>query len=104
MYRNFYAPSKFNPGMTMPEKFPEDIECVIKSNNENYGSVYISNVEAAQNPNTLRSIINCYVEHKIRSVLTCAKGHSVSHSSQILDHYKYIPALDHEGYELTPHF
>ena len=49
MYRNHYSFSMPKPytSLNMPKKFPEDIECVIKSNNPEKGSVYISNIEAA---------------------------------------------------------
>lgn len=38
------------------EKFPEDIECIIKSPCPENGSLYISNIEAAENLSTLKSM------------------------------------------------
>lgn len=57
MYRNNYSFSMPKPYYTqnLPKTFPEDIECIIKSNDPEMGSLYISNVEAASNPNTLKS-------------------------------------------------
>ena len=44
---NYYAP--------LSKRFPEDIECIIQSPHRDRGSLYISNIEAAENPNTLQS-------------------------------------------------
>lgn len=35
--------------------FPEDIECIIEPKNGK-GGIYVSNIEAAENPKTLQSI------------------------------------------------
>jgi hypothetical protein len=49
---------RHNCPATLVRRFPEDIECVHRSNSLDRGSIFISNVEAAQNPNTLRSTPN----------------------------------------------
>jgi hypothetical protein len=54
-YRFGYSLPKSN---AMPEKWPEDIQCVHPSKNPNKGSIYVSNVEAASNHETLSSIYN----------------------------------------------
>ena len=38
-----------------PKKYPEDIQCVHPSSHPKKGAIYVSNVEAAENPNTLKS-------------------------------------------------
>lgn len=38
-----------------PKKYPEDIECVYPSSDPKKGAIYVSNVEAAENPATLKS-------------------------------------------------
>ena len=38
----------------MPEKFPEDIKCIIDPV-EGKGGIYVSNIEVAENPKTLQS-------------------------------------------------
>jgi hypothetical protein len=40
----------------MPKTFPEDIDCVIRGKTASQGSIYISNIEAAENIETLKSI------------------------------------------------
>ena len=58
MYRGNYSFSMPKPytSLNMPKKWPEDIECIIKASDPSCGSLYISNVEAAENINTLKSI------------------------------------------------
>jgi hypothetical protein len=41
----------------MPEKWPEDIQCVYPSKHPQKGSIYVSNVEAASNHLTLSRIL-----------------------------------------------
>ena len=57
MYRGNYSFSMPKPyaSLNMPKKWPEDIECIIKASDPSCGSLYISNVEAAENVNTLKS-------------------------------------------------
>jgi hypothetical protein len=40
--------------MTLMQKFPEDIECVVEPRSGR-GGLYISNIEVAENPRTLES-------------------------------------------------
>lgn len=54
----YFHPKAIHQGhQILPEnhKYPEDIECVLVSECPDKGSIFISNVEAAQNVNTLRS-------------------------------------------------
>ena len=37
------------------EKFPEDIECIVEPSKYNTGAIFVSNIEAACNPETLKS-------------------------------------------------
>lgn len=53
-YSSFSMPKPY-ASLNMPKKFPEDIECIIQSRNLSSGSLYISNIEAAENINTLKS-------------------------------------------------
>ena len=47
---------KYPSATSVSRGFPEDISCVFRSMNLDHGSIFISNVEAAKNPNTLASI------------------------------------------------
>ena len=47
---------KYPSAASVSRGFPEDISCVFRSMNLDHGSIFISNVEAAKNPNTLASI------------------------------------------------
>lgn len=57
MIRNHYSYSlpKAYGSVTLPQKFPEDIQCIIHSPDPAKGSLYISNIEAAENLSTLKS-------------------------------------------------
>jgi protein-tyrosine phosphatase len=88
----------------LPKKFPEDIECIIKSKDPDAGSLYISNVEAAENPMTLKSNPRPTSEYKIGAVLSCAKGYELKHPPHVVPHYKYIPTVDHEECDISIHF
>ena len=47
MYRtnnySFSMPKPYNT-VNMPKTFPEDIECIVKAKDQEFGSLYISNV------------------------------------------------------------
>jgi hypothetical protein len=60
MYRNHYSFSMPKPytSLNLPQKFPEDIECIIKGKSSTQGSLYISNIEAAENLKTLKSTLS----------------------------------------------
>jgi len=58
--------------------YPEDIECVHDPINGK-GGIYIGNLEAAQNLQTLKSTFYHHVENGIRAVLTAAKGIFLEH-------------------------
>lgn len=78
MQKHHYAYSQPKYGLLLSEKkFPEDIECIMKSSDSEKGSLYISNVEAASNPLTLRSNLKLNEELKIGAILSCAKGYKL---------------------------
>lgn len=52
-----YSMPKHYRTIEQPKTFPEDIECIIRSKLPDSGSLFISNVEAASNPATLKSTI-----------------------------------------------
>ena len=59
--------------------YPEDIECVHDPINGK-GGIFIGNLEAAQNLQTLKSTFYHHLENGIRAVLTAAKGIFLEHS------------------------
>ena len=58
--------------------YPEDIECVHEPMNGK-GGIFVGNLEAAQNLNTLKSTFLPNVENGIKAVLTAAKGVFLNH-------------------------
>jgi hypothetical protein len=55
MYQNYsYSMPRPYQSVEMPKTFPEDIECIVTAPTPDRGSLYISNVEAASNPSTLK--------------------------------------------------
>jgi hypothetical protein len=88
----------------MPKTFPEDIECIISAPMPDRGSLYISNVEAASNPNTLKSTYGPIAGFRIGAVMSCAKGYELKHPKTVVPHYKYIPTVDDEKCEIAVHF
>ena len=53
--------------------FQQDIQCIVEPTS-NVGGLFISNIEAASNPLTLRSTTLFNLEHAIGAVLSAAKG------------------------------
>jgi hypothetical protein len=105
MYQNYsYSMPRPYHSIEMPKTFPEDIECIVRGPTPDAGSLYISNVEAASNPNTLKSNTGLYAGLKITAVLSCAKGHELKHPKTIVPHYKYIPTVDDDRCEISVHF
>lgn len=98
-YSRFYeAPySAIRVGLKPQTVYPEDIQCVHDPNENNVGGIYISNLEAAQNPKTLN-------RHAIKAVITAASGATLNHSRSDVPHYKYIPGEDHERFDLARYF
>ena len=76
--------------------YPEDIECVLDSNN-GAGGIFIGNLEASQNLMTLK-------RHGIKAVLTAASGACLNHPKTEVPLYKYIPGEDHERFDLSVYF
>lgn len=58
--------------------YPEDIECVHDPINGK-GGIFLGNLEAAQNLQTLKSNIFNNLENGIKAVLTAAKGVFLNH-------------------------
>ena len=78
------------------KKYPEDIQLILKEEGAE-GALYVSNREAAENINTLRKL-------NIGAILSSAKNIILKHPSNIIPLYKYIPAEDHERFDLSPFF
>ena len=76
--------------------YPEDIECVIDPTNGK-GGIFISNVEAAQNINTLK-------RHGIEAILTAAFNINLTHNKNDIPYYKHVPGKDHEQFDLSIYF
>lgn len=70
-----------------PTVYPEDIQCIIDPINGR-GGIFISNVEAAQNPLTLK-------KHGIKAVLTAAISIDLKHTKEDVPFYKKVPGEDH---------
>ena len=77
------------------QQFPEDIECIVAPQ-QLKGGIYVSNIEVACNPQTLKSIFYFEVEYGIGAVLTAIKGKNLSEVVPKHIEYMYIPAVDHE--------
>jgi hypothetical protein len=45
-----------------------------------------------------------YVEHKIGAVISAAKGKNLAHSIPKHIEYLYIPAIDHESFDISQFF
>lgn len=71
--------------------YPEDYSCILESI-DGKGGLFIGNLEAAQNPNTLKSNAYLQVEHQIKAVLTAAKGVELGHSRTDVPYFLYVPA------------
>lgn len=99
MYSRFYeAPyAALRTSLKPQTVYPEDIQCIQDPNQNNVGGIYISNLEAAQNPRTLS-------RHGIKAVITAANGAVLNHNRADVPHYKYIPGEDHERYDLSRYF
>lgn len=80
--------------------FKEDIECIVEPLNGR-GGIYISNIEAASNQKTLASTIWYNSGYKIGAVITAAKGKCMAETLPKEIEYLYIPAIDHESFNLS---
>ena len=83
--------------------YQQDIECV-KDSVQGKGGIFIGNLQASQNLNTLKSSFHFISEHSIKSVLTSAKGVFLNHPKQDVPHHLYIPGEDHERFDLSKYF
>lgn len=79
------------------QSYPEDIECVLDPSGPGSGGIFVSNLEAAQNPRTLQ-------KHGIRAVLTAANGACLWHSRGDVPYYKYVAAEDKPAFDLSLYF
>ncbi len=85
------------------QQFPEDIQCIIEPV-LGCGGIYISNIEAAQNSETLKSIWDINAEFEIEAVITAIKGKNLDKEIPPHVEYLYIPAVDHESFDLSYYF
>lgn len=76
--------------------YAEDIECIVPSY-RGAGGIYISNIEAASNLKTLN-------QHNIKAVITACKGYLLKHTPDQLPYYLYLPATDHESFDISKYF
>jgi dual specificity phosphatase 12 len=68
------------------------------------GAIYVSGIDAARSLTTLKRIIQINLDHQIGAILSVARGGLVSHQKQDIPHYLYIPADDHESFDLQKSF
>jgi protein-tyrosine phosphatase len=68
------------------------------------GSIYISNFAAASDLPLLQSKILYIIGKNIKAVLSVARSGLLHHRKEDIPHYLYIPAEDHEDYELSKYF
>jgi protein-tyrosine phosphatase len=83
--------------------YPEDYSCILEPV-DGKGGLFIGNLEAAQNMNTLKSKPHSETEHQIKAVLTAAKGVELGHSRTDVPYFLYVPADDHESFDLSKYF
>lgn len=61
-----------------PQKYPEDIQCIVDPSPNNTGGIYISNIEVAENPKTLQCTSLIIIAYKIGAVVTAIRGKNLS--------------------------
>lgn len=83
--------------------FPEDIECIIQPKNGK-GGIYVSNIEVAENPQTLKSIRIDNIEYGIGSVITAIKGKNLDAVIPKYIEYLYVPAVDSSSFDISYYF
>jgi hypothetical protein len=81
----------------------EDIQCIVDPT-RGKGGIYISNIEAASNPLTLARNFPSYPGHNIGAVITACKGKNMASTMPQHIEYLYIPAIDHESFNLSQYF
>jgi|LakMenEpi03Aug12_release.lakeMendotaPanAssembly.Ray.scaffolds.fasta_scaffold178561_1 hypothetical protein len=81
----------------------EDIDCIVDPVSGK-GGIFISNLEAASNPLTLQRIFPRDIGHQIGAVITAAKGENLSKIIPTHIEYLYIPAVDHESFDISQYF
>ena len=76
----------------------KEIDCIIPPT-EDYGGLYLGNLQGAKNHDLLRKT-------QIRAVLTVAKGTGLNYQKNdpIVNFHEVIPADDVETYDLSQHF
>ncbi len=85
------------------QKFPEDIQCIVEPV-QGCGGIYVSNIQAAQNPLTLKSSESINIELGIEAVITAIKGKNLDKVIPQHIEYMYIPAVDHEAFDISYYF
>lgn len=80
-----------------------DIQKVFESMSAR-GSIYISNYAAAEDIALLNSIITYMLGKGIKAIVSVAKSGLLHHKREDIPHYLYLPAQDHEEYEIYKFF
>jgi protein-tyrosine phosphatase len=68
------------------------------------GSIYISNFAAAQDIHLLQSKVWINLGKGIKAILSVARSGLLHHSKEDVPYYLYLPAQDHEDYEIYKFF
>ena len=68
------------------------------------GGIFISNLKAAQNLDLLNSNCLVRVEFGIKAIVTVVRNGIVQHDKSDITDHLYVPADDHEAYDLARHF
>ena len=71
----------------------KQMDCIIPPS-ENYGGLYLGNLEGAKNHDQLK-------RHKIKAVLTVAKGTGLRYSEDVVSFHEIIEADDVETFDLS---
>lgn len=83
--------------------YAQDIQCIVPAIGSS-GAIYISNLQAACNPLTLKSNFPSIVGHCIEAVITCIKGKNLSAEMPQHIEYMYVPAVDHQSFNIATYF
>ncbi len=81
----------------------DDITCVFEGV-AGVGGIYISNLKAAQNLQLLNSNAHVHVGLGIKAIVTAVRNGVVHHDKSDITDHLYVPADDHEAYDLARHF
>ena len=70
------------------------MQVIIRADRVNVGNLFLSNIEAAENPQILQSNFSIYLDLQIAAVVSAAKGHHLKHRKDIVRNSKYVPLDD----------